>query len=69
MRQIVSKLNQPSWRSIKELTRTKIIKLLFSQFHVKSYNFIHYEIIIIYTECEAHAYVNCIVVHAVQVQR
>ena len=54
---------------MKELTRTKIIKLLFSRFHVKSYNFIHYEIIIIYTECEAHAYVNCIVVHAVQVQR
>ena len=38
---------------------------LFARFHVKTFTFIHYKIIIIYTECSARAYVDYIVVHAV----
>ena len=41
--------------------------MLFARFHFKTYNSIHYEIIIIYTECGTRAYVNCIVVRAVRV--
>ena len=43
--------------------------MLFARFHFKTYNSIHYEIIIIYTECSTRAYVNCIVLRAVRVWR
>ena len=39
--------------------------MLLAQFHVKLITFIHYEISIIYLECGAGAYSNCMGVRAV----
>ena len=36
---------------------------------LKRTTFMHYEIILIYTKCGAHAYANCMGVRAVRVQR